>query len=176
MLRTGLWILTTFLAAAAQAQVVPPALPVLPRQDVVEDPFQGRLLTLEAFAEEAGTAHKPSASEVTVLRRVTPFYPYRLERAEAPGEEPRFEPKRDAGRAEVVVLVGKDGKPRRVAVRQATRDSFGLASAEAVLQFEFEPVQVDGSPVDFQIVVPFTFTPETKPSEPEARPDDPVRP
>lgn len=155
------------LPAAAQIVVPPPSevVQVLPSQTVPDDPFGGRLVPQDLFAAAARDAALPAVSQIRVLKRVKPFYPYKLVREGGDDANPVFKPMRDAGRAEVSVLVGISGQPRLVSVREATQNSFGLTAAEAALQFEFEPLVIDGKPREFQVVVPFSFKPADAPVE-----------
>ena len=164
-IRSLLLSLALLTAPSAFAQILPSdpsILPfALPSQQVPQEEnfLEGRLLDLEAFSKAAEQALRPRADSIRILKRPAPFYPYRLVRTSDDPENPGFKPVRDAGSAEIALLVGTDGKGKLASIRNATRDSFGLTAAEAALQWEFEPLISNGLASEFQVVIPFTFKP-----------------
>jgi TonB family protein len=111
-----------------------------------EDPGLARLVT-EARQGRIGTA-KDLDRRLTPLYQVSPVYPATLCTAGGPG-----------GRAEIAIVVSRDGRVRLPRIATASRDEFGWAAATAVSQWVFAPPMRGGERVDVSVVVPFVFAP-----------------
>jgi TonB family protein len=92
------------------------------------------------IADEVG-----GSSAVRVLEKVSPAYP---KEAKASGLE---------GSVRLSVVVGKDGAVKRIDIREG-EPSLAAAAEEAVRQWRYEPVLLDGQPVDVLVDVVVNFT------------------
>jgi len=89
----------------------------------------------------------PVEKEPQIVKSVQPKYP---EIARLAGIE---------GTVWVKVLVGKDGKPKRVVILKETpKGIFADAAAEAAMQFLFTPAIMNAGPVACWVAIPFKFT------------------
>lgn len=86
------------------------------------------------------------------LYRVMPVYPLALREA------------REAGDAQIEMIIDRDGRVRSPHVRKASHPEFGWAAATAVSQWLFETPRKGGEPVDVRVLIPIEFKP------PEAAP------
>jgi TonB family protein len=80
------------------------------------------------------------------VKQVAPEYPRKL--AEAGVQ----------GRVELQFTVGRDGKVRNVRVRSSSNPDFEDPAMAAIAQWEFEPGEIDGEPVDVEMQLPLRFT------------------
>jgi protein TonB len=80
-----------------------------------------------------------------LVTRAVPVYP---ESARLAGLE---------GKVLVRMLVGKDGKVKKVFVEQSTFEIFNEAACEAAMKFVFTPGYMSGGPVAVWVSVPFVF-------------------
>jgi TonB family protein len=111
-----------------------------------DDPALARLVT-EARQGRIEPA-KGLDGRLTPLYQVAPVYPAALRASGGPG-----------GRAEIAIVVSRDGRVRLPRIASATRDEFGWAAATAVSEWVFAPPTRDGERVDVSVVVPFVFAP-----------------
>jgi len=89
----------------------------------------------------------PVEKEPQIVKSVSPKYP---EIARLAGIE---------GSVWVKVLVGKDGKPKKVVVlKEAPKGIFSEAAVEAAMQFLFTPAIMNAGPVACWVAIPFKFT------------------
>ncbi|MBI3005531.1 MAG: energy transducer TonB [Ignavibacteriales bacterium] len=89
----------------------------------------------------------PVEKEPQVVKSVSPKYP---EVARLAGIE---------GTVWLKILVGKDGKPKRVVVlKEVPKGMFSEAAMEAAMQFLFTPAIMNAGPVACWVAVPFRFT------------------
>ncbi len=61
------------------------------------------------------------------------------------------------GKVLVRMLVGKDGKVKKVVVEQSTFDIFNDAACDAAMKFVFTPAYNAGGPVTIWVHIPFVF-------------------
>lgn len=100
---------------------------------------------LQGFPQESSKAIKVNVTKLKQTKKVTPAYP-----VEAKKEKIQ-------GRVELDVLLNTEGKVSKVSVR--TGPSQLVESAvEAVKQWEYEPVHLNGKPVDVQTVIFVNYT------------------
>ena len=85
------------------------------------------------------------ASVVRLIDQVRPVYP---PEAKASGLQ---------GKVRLRVMVGKDGSVKRVDIREG-ESAFATAAETAVKQWRYEPVLLDGQPVDVLVDVVVNFT------------------
>jgi TonB family protein len=111
-----------------------------------EDPVLARLVA-EARQGRIEPA-KELDGRLTPLYQVSPVYPAALRAAGGPG-----------GRAEIAIVISRDGRVRLPRIASASRDEFGWAAATAVSQWVFTPPTRGGERVDVGVVVPFVFAP-----------------
>ncbi len=89
----------------------------------------------------------PVEKEPQVVKSVQPKYP---EVARLAGIE---------GTVWLKILVGKDGKPKRIVVlKEVPKGMFSDAAMEAAMQFVFTPAIMNAGPVACWVAVPFRFT------------------
>lgn len=89
----------------------------------------------------------PVEKEPQVVRSVQPKYP---EVARLAGIE---------GTVWLKILVGKDGKPKRVVVlKEVPKGMFTEAASAAAMQFLFTPAIMNAGPVSCWVAIPFKFT------------------
>ncbi len=67
---------------------------------------------------------------------------------------------REAGEAQIEVIIDRDGRVRSPYIRKATHPDFGWAAVTAVSQWLFETPRKGGEPVDVRVVVPVQFKPD----------------
>lgn len=61
------------------------------------------------------------------------------------------------GRVMIEMIIDEDGCVREASVRQSTKKKMGAAALEAVKQWVYRPVEVDGKPVRARHFVSFNF-------------------
>lgn len=123
---------------------------------VPEDPDVARLVN-EARHGRIETA-KGLDSRLTPIYRVAPVYPAALRDGPVGG-----------GRAEIEIVVSRDGRARLPRIVSATREEFGWAAATAASQWVFVTPFRDGEPVDVSVVIPFVFAPPVSPDSAAGR-------
>lgn len=101
---------------------------------------------IEIDADEPGMDEfVPVEKAPQIVKSVVPVYPDMARRA---GLE---------GVVWVKILVGKDGKPIKVAVARASTEIFEEPALEAAKQFLFTPAVMNNGPVKVWVSVPFRF-------------------
>jgi TonB family protein len=63
----------------------------------------------------------------------------------------------EGGRAEIELIVGRDGAPRKLSVVQASNDDLGRFCLSAVEKWQFRPGTKNGNPVNVSLKLPFVF-------------------
>jgi TonB family protein len=111
-----------------------------------EDPALARVVTeaRQGLIESA----KGLDGRLAPLYQVAPVYPAALRAGGGPG-----------GRAEIAMVVSRDGRVRLPRIESASREEFGWAAATAVSEWVFAPPTRGGERVDVSVVVPFVFAP-----------------
>ena len=99
-------------------------------------------------------AHDPAAGPVSARELDRPLFPLFQRGAAFPAQS--FEAG-ESGRAEIEVIVDREGRVRLPHVRGATRPEFGWAAATAVSQWLFETPRRKGEAVDVRVVIPVEF-------------------
>jgi len=98
-------------------------------------------ISLEALpADRIAADNKPG-----IIRSAQPVYPREALRTGLEGE------------VQVKVLVGIDGKPRKVAILKSDSEVFNQASIDAAKQFLFSPAYIRDKPVAVWVTVPFRY-------------------
>ncbi len=77
----------------------------------------------------------------------------------------------EAGRAEIELVIDRDGRVRLPRVRGASQPEFGWSAATAVSQWLFETPRKDGRPVDVRVVIPVEFKAPPVAPNPLAKPE-----
>ncbi len=105
-------------------------------------------LTRVVLAMRRGEIHgaKGLDQKLAPIYGVRPDYPAALKAAGGP-----------AGRAEIDVVIDRDGRVRLPRVSSATQAEFGWAAATAVAQWVFTAPRRGGEPVDVKARIPFEF-------------------
>lgn len=134
--------------AASEEQADDPAEPETASTPDTADPS-------ESNRDSPGPSRAPSAAreagvkwvrDVSYRRNPPPRYPTK---ARVYGEE---------GTVRLLVTIGPDGRPRRVAVHESSGSHrLDRAARKAVRQWEFVPARQDGEPVVSRTLVPVSF-------------------
>jgi TonB family protein len=103
---------------------------------------------LAALRQNAIGSAKGLDARLAPLYRVAPEYPAVLKAANAPAP---------AGRAELEIVIDRDGRVRLPRIISATQPEFGWAAATAVVQWVFAAPRRGGEPVDVKARIPFDF-------------------
>jgi len=97
-------------------------------------------------AGQIGTA-KGLDTRLEPICRVGPVYPKALR-----------EHGRPTGRADIDVVIDREGRARLPKIASATREEFGWAAATAAAQWVFKVPMRAGHPVDVRVRIPFEFS------------------
>jgi len=112
-----------------------------------------------------GSLDAPSARILAELRKPKPAI-YGPDQVDAKATPVRQEPppfpyamRSDgvSGKAEIEVIVDKEGRPHFPRIISATHEDFGWAAATAIKRWKFQPGMKDGQKVDSRVVIPVTF-------------------
>jgi protein TonB len=128
------------LLAAGCATVETPA----PPSAVATRPVENRMARTRAETYDISKVSKPPRAIPRFQAR--PQYPLELRRASMSGE------------GVVDFIVDTDGMVQDAIVVRATDVRFGEAALAAVVQWRFEPAEINGVPVNCHMQVPITFT------------------
>lgn len=110
------------------------------------DPADPDARVLAALKQNAIGTAKGLDAKLAPLYRVSPEYPATLRSAGAP-----------AGRAELEIVIDREGRVRLPRIVNATQPEFGWSAATAVAQWVFAAPNRGGQPVDVKVRVPFDF-------------------
>lgn len=109
-------------------------------------------LTLRVGVDDSATnstAAKPKHIDVKMLKivhMVTPKYPVQAKTD------------RLSGVVLLNTIVGKDGSVEHIDVKQSLRDDCDQAAIDAVRQWQYEPVLLNGQPIDVETTITVTFS------------------
>jgi TonB family protein len=112
------------------------------------DPADANVRVLAAVQQNAVGSAKGLDVRLAPLYRVAPEYPASLKGGTSPAP---------AGRAELEIVIDRDGRVRLPRIISATQPEFGWAAATAAAQWVFAPPRRGGAPVDVKARVPFDF-------------------
>jgi TonB family protein len=85
--------------------------------------------------------------DVKIAHKVQPVYPLKAKQ----------DKNTINGKVVLTVIIGKDGEPENIQVKQSLRDDYDRSALDAVRQWKWEPYLLNGDPVEVETDVSIIY-------------------
>ena len=100
-----------------------------------------------AGASESGKRRHVGVDDVKIAHKVQPVYPLKAKQ----------DKNTINGKVVLTVIIGKDGEPENIQVKQSLRDDYDRSALDAVRQWKWEPYLLNGDPVEVETDVSIIY-------------------